>query len=142
MYCKNTGPRSWQYRPTAARSIQGLIFSKYGPKQGWLIRGLLHNWKCLENPMVTNWKDIINFKGIISIESQHNVYTARSYFFKSKRRKRNLEEKENQFFICRLVILEKQVTKLSRVALDDHLRQCQQSAQQSDWLILVTDPLY
>ena len=50
-YWENIGPRSWQYGPSAARSVQkdqGPISSQYGPEQAWLIRELLHDWKCLE----------------------------------------------------------------------------------------------
>ena len=45
-------PESWQNEPNAARSVQKsprADFPQYGGKQAWLIRYLLHGWKCYQN---------------------------------------------------------------------------------------------
>jgi len=57
----------------------GQIFSQYGPEQAWLIRDLLHNWKCLEkiprSRTGKNWKNIATFKRAILTGSRLGVYS-------------------------------------------------------------------
>ena len=70
-YGENISPTSWLYK-----KYLGPIFSQYGPEQAWLIRDVLHYWKCFgkKAPSRTG-KTLQNLKASL-IERLLGVYSS------------------------------------------------------------------
>ena len=96
-YRENIAPRSWQYGPSTARSVQKRRRADILPGRS---RASLVNKTFItrlqlfrRKTQIIDCKDTINFKRAIFISSKLNVYSRLTF---SKRRKTKLKEKNNK----------------------------------------------
>ena len=117
-YWENIGPRSWQYEPSAARSVQKRPRADILPGRS---RASLVNKRFItrlklfrRKTQMIDCKDTINFKRAIFIYSKLNVYSRLTF---SKRRKTKLEENKNNI-LCGVNTFRKNI----EVKLRENLR--------------------